>query len=107
MYLGLTIICVLLDFTCFIIVLKHFGTPGEEDNEMILIILNSIFGVCNIYWVHWAMTLRHRLPEYMSHYLTDGALGMGSLIAKKAKTVGRYAAEGVKQASRSTLPIGE
>ena len=105
-YLFLTINCVVLDFVCFVLVLKHFGTPGEEDNEMILIILNSIFAICNIYWVHWTLTLRHRLPEYMSFYLTDGMLGFGSLITKKAKNFGKHAKEGVMQMSKDSMIIG-
>jgi len=94
-----------LDSICFVIILRHFGSPGEEDNEMILIMMCCIYGMCNIYWIHWSLTLRHRLPEYMSVYLKDAAFGIGSHIATKAKHVGSYALEAVKELPRSTLPM--
>jgi hypothetical protein len=104
-YLWLTILSLILDIVCFFIVLKHFGVPGEEDNEMILIMMSCIYGMCNLYWIHWSLTLKHRLPEYMSVYLKDAALGVGSHIAKAARNTGSYALEAVKELPRSTLPM--
>ena len=64
-----------------------------------------IYGMCNIYWIHWSITLRHRLPKYMGVYLKDAALGVGSHIANKAKNAGSYALEAVKELPRNTLPM--
>lgn len=74
--MGLSIASFGLDFICLMITLKHFGVKGEEDSEMILVMLNLIFIFMNVYWIHWCFNLREHLPEYMGDYLANGAIGL-------------------------------
>ena len=72
-YFGLTVLCVLMDFVNLMIVLGHFGNPGEEDREMILLMLSIVFFGCNVYWVIWSYQLSDRFPEYISEHLKDAS----------------------------------
>ena len=85
-----------LDFICLMLTLNHFGVKGEEDSEMILVILNLVFLLLNVYWIQWVLSLRDHLPQYMSNYLANGALGLGIEMTEKTKKIGGIAASGFK-----------
>ena len=53
-YFALTILSLGLDFIVLVSILVSFGNPGEEDNEMILLLLFVINIVCTIQWLSFA-----------------------------------------------------
>ena len=50
-YAALTLLSVGLDFIVLVTILMHFGRTGEEDNEMILLLLFIVNVVCTIQWL--------------------------------------------------------
>lgn len=50
-YLMFTIMCICLDFIGACIILQHYGNPGEEDAEVILLMICVTFFLCNAKWV--------------------------------------------------------
>ena len=50
-YAALTLLSVGLDFIVLVTILMHFGRTGEEDNEMILLLLFIVNVVCTVQWL--------------------------------------------------------
>ena len=60
--------------------LKYFGTPGEEESEMVLLLLTLVYLGSDIYWFTWVFNLKEKLPEYISKYVFDFIMGVGGQI---------------------------
>ena len=54
-YMGISVLCFMMDFILIFATLKHFGDDGKEDQELLLFFLNIIFTGCSIYWLTWGL----------------------------------------------------
>ena len=84
-YMGVTVLCFLLDVICMFATLAHFGEAGHEDQELFLFFMNLIFMGCNVYWFSWGIQLKHELPEDMGSYLQKSFFGLGKKVYAKNK----------------------
>lgn len=94
-YLMFTIMCTCLDFIGACIILQHYGNPGEEDAEVILLMICVTFFLCNAKWVSFLFQVHDKFPRYISILIHDAILGIGGKIQTKmsqvAKTVDKNA----------------
>jgi hypothetical protein len=63
-------------------IVSYFGEEGEEDFEMIMIILLVINVLCTFYFFCWAFGIKNRVPDYMGKLMQDGAFGLSFFILK-------------------------
>lgn len=85
-YIGFSILGNIFDFFNFIVILAHFGRPGEEYQEITLMLLATIFGATNMYWFGYAFLLQYKFPAYISKYLLEAVRPFGVVIEKKIQT---------------------
>ena len=85
----MTCVCGLLDFIGAAIILKHFGNPGEEDAEVILLMICVTFFLCNAKWVSFLFQVHDKFPRYISILIHDAILGLGDKIQAKMSQVGK------------------
>lgn len=65
------------DAVLLCIILYRYGNPGEEDAEMILLLLWVANVLLSSQWMIFGVHLRHRLPEHIGDVLMDGAFAVG------------------------------
>lgn len=82
-YVAFSLLGNIFDFFNFIVVLAHFGRPGEEYKEITLMLLATIFGATNMYWFGYAFLLQKKFPHYISKYLMEAVRPFGVMIEKK------------------------
>ena len=88
-YLIMTFLCTFLDFVGAAIILQHYGNPGEEDAEVILLLLCVTFFVCNAKWISFLFQIQDKFPRYISILIHDAILGLGDKINTKMSQVGK------------------
>ena len=65
-YLALSCIGALFDSIAFCIVLGRYGTPGDENAEMVLFMIVVVMMVCNFAWTRLVWSARAQLPDYIA-----------------------------------------
>ena len=82
-YFFATVFCGILDFINFIIIYYHFGEPGEEYQEMMLMLLALVYFSTNLLWVGFVCMLRRRFPPYMVEYAVQMFFSAGARLEEK------------------------
>ena len=78
-------LCGLFDFFVLFVVLKHFGDPGDEAAEMVLLMLNITFFLCTFVWASFVVQLKYRVPDYIGKLLMDAMFGFSKHVLKEGK----------------------
>ena len=82
-YFFATGFCGILDFINFIIIYYHFGEPGEEYQEMMLMFLALAYLSSTLLWAGLVCMLRRRFPDYMNKYAVDMLFSAGHMVEEK------------------------
>jgi hypothetical protein len=93
MYVGLTLLCGLLDFIEFFTQVKHFGEQSAFA-DLALVAISAIFLIGDFYYHLWVMTLSYKLPDYVGTSLAKAFFGLieeihmrlGGFIARNRNT---------------------
>jgi len=78
-----TVFCGILDFINFLIIYYHFGEPGEEYQEMMLMLLALVYLGTNLLWVGFVCMLRRRFPDYINKYAVQMFFSAGAMVEEK------------------------
>lgn len=84
LYFIFTILCLGLDFTCFSITVKHFGTDSTTIySDMSLVIISSIYLFLDWFYILWIISFLFKVPSYITTEFIYTTLGLvGSLTGK-------------------------
>jgi hypothetical protein len=77
LYLAFTWMSWFLNFGVFFVLMKNYGTPGEEDAEMILLLILIVYVICSLQWLSFAIQIKYRLPEHIGKMFFDAAMSFG------------------------------
>ena len=68
-YLALSVLGGIFDFFNFIVVLSYFGRPGEEYQEITMMLLAAVFTGTNMYWFGYCALMQRKFPPYIYKYV--------------------------------------
>ena len=74
-YAACTMPATLLDMGALMVILSYFGVKGEENSEMVLLLINLAFLYCTYLWISFICQLEHRLPASIAQVIKHAALG--------------------------------
>ena len=95
-YLFLTYLSWGFNFLVFILMIKNYGTPGEEDAEMILFLVWLFYVGASLKWITFAYQVKKSLPEKIGNMFYEGALKFGDDHLATAKS---FLNDGIRGAS--------
>lgn len=102
-YFFATMFCGILDFINFIIIYYHFGRPGEEYQEMMLMLLALVYFGTNLVWVGFVCMLRKRFPDYIAKYAAQMFFSAGARLEEKLMVWNEIAKAKIQRTSEAAV----